>query len=39
MSLCVVTPVAVYITCVTISAEDVAVVVLAQLGVVTLENL
>jgi hypothetical protein len=39
MNFRVVTPVTVHIACVTVGVEDVAVVVLAQLSVVTLENL
>ena len=39
MNFRVVTPVAVHIACVTVGVEDVAVIVLAKLSVVTLENL
>lgn len=39
MGLSVITPVAVHIACVTVRADNLAVAVLAQLGVVTLENL
>lgn len=39
MDVCVITPVAVHIACVTVGVEDAAVLVLAQLSVVTLENL